>query len=318
MREKVHMTVPLVSVILPAYNRLKYLRSAVASVFAQTLSNWELIIADDGSNGDTRAYLSSLASLPRVKLIWLSHVGNPSAVRNAALRAATGRYVAFLDSDDLWKPAKLQRQIEVLGTSGNCRWIYTGYVQIDDAGETKTSPAAKPWIPYRGAVAGQLLRLEASVATAAVLVERGLLAQVGGFDEELVLFEHYDLWLKLAHCSEVELIDEPLTCLRIHGQHYSPNGIPMLEGRYALLRKARNRVTDPHLRKIIEEEYAQSALRLASMRANTDRLGALNTLIRYPGSFRNGGWWRGAPRVLLKLALPRRLQRLYRRSRTAT
>ena len=92
----------------------------------------------------------------------------------------------------------------------------------------------------------------------------------------------------------------------------------MLEGRCALLRKARNRVTDPRLRKIIEEQYAQSALRLASMRANTDRFGALKTLVSHPGSFRNRGWWRGAPRVLLKLALPRRLQSLYQRSRTAT
>jgi glycosyltransferase involved in cell wall biosynthesis len=311
------MTVPLVSVILPAYNRLKYLRSAVDSVFAQTLQNWELIIADDGSDGDTKAYLANLESSPRVKLIRLPHTGNPSAVRNAALRVATGQFVAFLDSDDMWVPAKLERQIEVLRNSAACRWIYTGYVSIDDAGETKSSPAAKPWIPCRGAIAEPLLRLEASVATAAVLAERGLLAQVGGFDEELLMFEHYDLWLKLAHCSEVELIDEPLTCLRFHEQHYSRNGIPMLEGRYALLKKARSRATDPHLRKIIEELYAQCALRLANARVNTDRLEALKTLVGHPCSFRNLGWWRGAPRVLLKMAVPRRLLSLYQRSRIA-
>jgi len=312
------MTAPLVSVILPTYNRLKYLRSAVDSVFAQTLPNWELIIADDGSDGDTREYLGSLESLSQVKLIWLPHTGNPSAVRNAALRAATGQFVAFLDSDDLWMPAKLERQIDVLRTSGNCRWIYTGYVRIDDAGETKISPSVKPWIPYRGAIVEQLLRLEASVATAAVLVERELLTQVGGFDEELLMFEHYDLWLRLAHCSDVELIDEPLTCLRFHEQHYSQNGIPTLEGRYTLLSKARSRVNDPHLRKLIVELYAQSALRLANMRANSDRREALKTLVgSYPYSFRTIGWWRGAPRVLLKMAVPRRLLSLYQRSRMA-
>ncbi len=313
------MTAPLVSVILPTFNRPKYLRSAVESVFAQTFQNWELIIADDGSDADTKAYLRSLESLPQVKLIWRSHTGNPSAVRNAALRAATGQFVAFLDSDDMWVPEKLGRQIEVLRSGSNCRWIYTGYVQIDDAGKTQTSRAAKPWIPYRGAIAEQLLRLEASVATAAVLVERRLLAQIGGFDEDLLMFEHYDLWLRLAHCSEVELIDEPLTCLRVHEEHYSQDGVPMLEGRYMLLRKMRSRVEEPHLRKIIDEQYAECTLRLANIRADTDRLEALKILIAgYPGSFWNMDWWRGVPRVLLKMAVPRRLLTLYRRSRIAT
>jgi GT2 family glycosyltransferase len=317
--ERTIMTPPLVSVILPAYNRLKYLRSAVDSVFAQTLANWELIIADDGSDDDTKAYLSGLQSLPRVRLIWLPHTGNPSAVRNAALREATGQFVAFLDSDDVWVAAKLERQVDALRASSNCRWIYTGYVQIDDAGELKTSPAAKPWIPCRGAIVEQLLRLEASVATAAVLVERGMLARVGAFDEELLMFEHYDLWLRLALLSDVELIDEPLTCLRFHEQHYSQEGNPMLEGRRELLRKTHSRVTDPHLRKIIENLWAQSVLRLANMRADTDRLEALRTLVGgYPCSFRNIEWWRGAPRILLKIAAPRRLLTVYRRRHTAT
>ena len=91
---------PLVSVIVPTFNRLLYLRPAVASVFAQTLVDWELIIADDGSDEHTRAYLSALQSEPRVSIIWLPHCGNPAAVRNRALRQARGEYLAFLDSDD--------------------------------------------------------------------------------------------------------------------------------------------------------------------------------------------------------------------------
>jgi glycosyltransferase involved in cell wall biosynthesis len=311
------MTAPAVSIILPTFNRLKYLRSAVDSVFAQTLADWELLIADDGSDEETKAYLKGLGSLPRVKLIWLSHSGNPSAVRNAALREARGDYIAFLDSDDMWMPAKLERQIDVLGASSRCGWIYTGYVRIDDAGETKTLPNPKPWIPYRGAIFERLLRLEASVATAAVLVERQLLAQVGGFDEELLMFEHYDLWLRLARFSEVELIDEPLTCLRSHGQHYSQEGIPMLAGRYQLLSKQRGRVTDPRLGLVIEQLYARSALSLANMHADTDRLEALKTLIgSCPYSLRHMDWWQGVPRVLLKIAVPHRLLTLYRRGRS--
>jgi glycosyltransferase involved in cell wall biosynthesis len=310
------MTAPAVSIILPTFNRLKYLRPAVDSVFAQTLANWELLIADDGSDGETRAYLEHLESLPRVKLIWLPHSGNPSAVRNAALREARGDYIAFLDSDDVWLASKLERQIDALRASDHCRWIYTGYVRVDDAGEAKTYPGTKPWIPYRGAIYEQLLRLEAAVATAAVLVERRLLAQVGGFDEELLLFEHYDLWLRLASHSEVELIDEPLTCLRSHEQHHSAAGIPRLAGRHKLLSKAQSRVTDPRLRRLILQLSGQNALSLANMLADMDRLKALKTLVvgrRY--SRQNIRWWMGAARVLLKMTLPRRLFVLYRRGR---
>jgi glycosyltransferase involved in cell wall biosynthesis len=310
------MTAPVVSIILPTFNRLKYLRPAIDSVFAQTLEDWELLIADDGSDEETRAYLRGLDSLHRVKLIWLSHSGNPSAVRNAALREARGDYIAFLDSDDVWLPLKLERQVDALRASNNCRWIYTGYVRIDDAGAAETNPGTKPWIPYRGAISEHLLRLEAAVATAAVLVEHRLLAQVGGFDEELLLFEHYDLWLRLAAHSEVELIDEPLTCLRSHTQHHSEAGIPRLAGRRKLLSKARSRVIDPQLRPIIMQLSGQNALSLANMLADTDRPEALKSLVagcRY--SPRDIRWWVGAARVLLKMALPRGLFVLYRRGR---
>src|SRR6185437_668849 len=91
---------PLVSVILPTFNRLGYLQAAVDSVFNQTMRDWELIVADDGSDSETRAYLQSFAEKPRVRVLWLSHSGNPGAVRNAALQCARGEYVAFLDSDD--------------------------------------------------------------------------------------------------------------------------------------------------------------------------------------------------------------------------
>jgi glycosyltransferase involved in cell wall biosynthesis len=310
------MTAPAVSIILPTFNRLKYLRPAVDSVFAQTFADWELLIADDGSGEETRAYLEDLESVSRVKLIWLPHSGNPSAVRNAALREAKGDYIAFLDSDDVWMPSKLERQIGVLRASSSCRWIYTGYVRIDDAGEIKPYLSMKPWIPYRGAIYEKLLRLEAAVATAAVLVERRLLTQVGGFDEELLVFEHYDLWLRLACHSEVELIDEPLTCLRSHAQHHSEAGVSRLAGRRRLLSKVQGRVTDPHLRRIIAQLSAQNEMSMANMLADTNRLEALKILVasrRY--SSRNMRWWIGASRVLLKITVPRRLFILYRRGR---
>ena len=92
---------PAVSIIFPTYDRLRYLRPAIDSVLAQTFTDWELIIADDGSEEETRSYLRSLGDR-RMRTLWLPHSGNPARVRNAALRMTTGALVAFLDSDDLW------------------------------------------------------------------------------------------------------------------------------------------------------------------------------------------------------------------------
>src|SRR6185436_8218686 len=115
-----------VSVVVPTFDRLEYVGPTLESVFAQTWNDWELIIADDGSGDELRSYLRTLQNRPRVKVVWLAHRGIPTAVRNAAIQEATGRYVAFLDSDDLWAPRKLQLQIAQLAARPECRWSYTG------------------------------------------------------------------------------------------------------------------------------------------------------------------------------------------------
>src|SRR5262245_58677498 len=128
------MNAPTVSIILPTFNRLHYLRPAVDSVFAQSFTDWELIIADDGSDEATRAYLGDLAVRPGVRVLWLKHHGTPAPVRNAALREARGEYIAFLDSDDVWMPAKLARQIESLRRRPARQWAYTAFTIVDGAG----------------------------------------------------------------------------------------------------------------------------------------------------------------------------------------
>jgi glycosyltransferase involved in cell wall biosynthesis len=311
------MSGPAVSIILPTFNRLEFLRPAIDSVFAQTFVDWDLIIADDGSAEQTRAYLRTLMSRPRVKVIWLPHTGNAAAVRNAALREAEGEYIAFLDSDDLWRPTKLERQFAALRSSASCRWSYTGYDRIGETGEL-IYPGAKPMVPYRGAIFEQLLTLEAEVSTPAVVVERRLLAQVGGFDEEQLLWEDYDLWLRLALHSDIDLIDEPLTRLRSHEQHYSCAGTRNQETRLRLLKKMHPLAADAHLRSVTERLIAQCTLNLARLYADSDRLAAARTLVNgCMHSWRYTEWWAGLPWVWLKLLVPRALLSFYRRARSA-
>src|SRR3954468_14130226 len=118
------MNQPLVSIVLPAFDRAGYLRSAIESVLAQSLTSWEMIVADDGSGPETAEYLRGLGD-PRIRVLWLTHSGNPSIARNAALRDARGTYVAFLDSDDLWEPDKLEAQTAALRARGECHWSFT-------------------------------------------------------------------------------------------------------------------------------------------------------------------------------------------------
>ena len=211
---------PAVSVVLPTFNRTEFLRHSVESVFAQTFTDWELIVADDGSGEGTRVYLRSLES-PRVRLLFLAHSGNPSRVRNEALRVAGGKYVAFLDSDDLWAPTKLERQIAALAASEGSRWSYSACDRIDAEG--RPLPAALQVIPAprSGWIFDSLLALEVSVAMPALVAERALIEEVGGFDEELPYGEFHDLCLRLALRSEALALADSLCSVRAHDMHYS-------------------------------------------------------------------------------------------------
>jgi glycosyltransferase involved in cell wall biosynthesis len=312
------MTTPLVSVILPTFNRLNYLRPAVESVFAQTFVDWELIIADDGSDAETKEYLKALEGPPRVRVIWLTHTGNYSAVRNAALREARGEYIAFLDSDDLWLPNKLELQIGALRSNATRRWNYTGHRCIDAFGEEITLPGVPPWVPHEGAISEQLLAGEALVCTPAVVAARGLILQAGCFDEQQRLCEDYDLWLRLLTLSEVGVIDEPLVCVRKHEQNTCGVGIDMLAARERVLRKLSTIVTDDEVRKAIARVRAVNDVSLAGAYANTERWRAVRTLfgsLHY--SWRYAIWWLRAARVLLKVTLPRRVLAIYRASRVS-
>ena len=219
------MTPPLVSIILPTFNRLKYLRLSIDSVFAQTHADWELVIADDGSDEETYEYLRAITVEPRIRLIRLSHSGRPSTVRNLALREARGRYVAFLDSDDVWLPGKLEAQLAAHASCPARRWSYTGLDLIDgDGAILKRWPTGR-WVPYDGAVFEVLLKQEASVAAPAVLAERSLVTEAGGFDEELPFFEDYDMWMRLSRLSDVIVVDQTLVLVRVHLEHYSADKI---------------------------------------------------------------------------------------------
>jgi len=308
---------PLVSIVLATFNRLHYLRPSLDSVFAQTFQDWELIIADDGSDLETTSYLATFADLPRVKVLRLTHTGKPAVVRNAALRQALGEYVAFMDSDDLWLPKKLEIQLASLRRRSGCRWGQTTFVLVDPCGASiKEMPAADGWILEK------LLKTETAIALPSVVAERTLIEEVGGFDEELVTGEDYDLWLRLAARSEVDAVDQPLTLVRRHQEHYA-NEATAIRNVIRVLDKVLSSDNIGELDPIVRKQRATFAVLLARSYVSTGhRVSALGTVLSTaPRSWRYQEWWSGALRATASALAPetvRRVARRYRSSRRTT
>ena len=308
---------PVISIVMPTFNRVEYVPAAIRSVFAQTFTRWELIIADDGSSAHTRAYLQALHDPPRVKVIWLAHTGKPSVVRNAALREAQGEYIAFLDSDDAWLPTKLEMQLESLRRHPGREWSYTRFALVDALGNPTVPARSSNWPAPSGWILEKLLEEETVIALPSVVVSRQLLEQLGPFDEELVMCEDDELWLRLAEHSEIDGVDESLTLIRRHGQH-SGTDILAWRNRRRVFEKALRAPRASHLESILRRLRAEMAAGLAKSQADSGkRIGALSTVLSSAAySWRFPQWWRGAL-VASAPVVVRRLVRRYRGGRAA-
>jgi glycosyltransferase involved in cell wall biosynthesis len=305
---------PTVSVIVPTYNRLQYLRTAIDSIFNQTHSDWELLIADDGSEEATREYLRELSCLPKVRVIWLAHTGIPAAVRNAALREASGKYVAFLDSDDLWDRRKLEAQLAVMQTHSPCQWSYTGFTNVDESGGVLPTEIHRRWVPCDGGIFERMLNGEVSLRTPCVLATRQLLMEVGGFDESIPSGEDYDLWYRLALRSDIAVINEPLVKVRHHRENHSADWSSAYVGQDHTFTKLQ-RLVDPPRRARVRRERARNALRLAYRHAVLrNRAGVFRALFDGVAfSWRYAEFWIRAPWIVLRALTPEGVLEIYRR-----
>ena len=283
---------PTISIVVPTFDRLDYLRASLASVFAQTFEDWELLIADDGSGEATLAYLRSLRD-PRVALLELPHSGKPSVARNAAIRAARGEYVAFLDSDDRWLPRKLQAQVDSIRRHPQRGWGHTRYVLVDESGNpTEWARRTGGWSTPEGRILELLVTSQTVIALPSVLVRRSLLERAGGFDEELVMSEDYELWLRLATLSEIDAVNEPLTLVLRHRQH-SGNEITAFRDTVRVFDKMLLASGTGRLARVLRKERAEVSAGLARTYAANGQAGnAMSTLAAsFLDSWRYPKWW---------------------------
>ena len=209
-----------VSVVIPTFNRHALLGEALESVRRQTVRPREIIVVDDGSSDGTAERLDG----DDLVVIRQANRG-VAAARNAGVVRASGEWVAFLDSDDVWRPEKLERQLAAVAERPEVDWHYCDSHAVDAAGDPRP-PHRKA--RFDGAVAPQLFE-HVFIHTSGVLMRRALFARLGGFREELRNCEDYDLWLRAALDHPVGHLALDLYARRHHDDSLSRTDDPLAQ-----------------------------------------------------------------------------------------
>lgn len=223
----------LVSIIMPSYNTAKYIAETVQSVLAQTYQNWELIIVDDCSTDDTDEVVKPFLSDSRIRYLKNEKNSGAAVSRNRALREAKGKWIAFLDSDDLWMPEKLEKQIAFMKENGY-HFSYTDYMEIDEAsrpnGKTVTGPK-------KITKAGMFNYCWPGCLTVMYDAETVGLIQIADIKKN----NDYAMWLKACKKADCYLLDESLAKYRKRTGSISNHGyMKLVKWHYKLFREAEN------------------------------------------------------------------------------
>ena len=169
VKEHIEDQTELCSIIMPAYNSEKYISEAIESVLKQTYTNWELLIVNDCSTDNTEEIIKSYQQRKtKIKLINQKENQGAANARNTGIQNAKGKYIAFLDADDIWREEKLQKQIQILQNS-NADITYTAYLMIDETGKTIKKRSVKETLKLK-----DLLK-ENSIIFSSVVCKREIL-----------------------------------------------------------------------------------------------------------------------------------------------
>jgi teichuronic acid biosynthesis glycosyltransferase TuaG len=203
---------PMVSVVIPAYNAAPWIAETLRSVLSQTFQDFEIIVVDDGSTDDTAALV---AKFKGVRLIRINHAG-VSTARNIAIQSASGEYIAFLDADDLWLPRKLELQIELLEKE-RLAWAYGDAIAFDDQSRRTLFRFSSVRQQYSGKVL-QLLLLGDFIPSPTPVVKHRVFEQVGYFNESPIIqaVEDWDMWLRIAAEYPIGRVNGVLAKYRVH------------------------------------------------------------------------------------------------------
>ncbi|MBQ8849448.1 MAG: glycosyltransferase family 2 protein [Clostridia bacterium] len=223
-----------VSIVMPSYNTGKFISETVRSVLAQTYQNWELLIVDDCSTDNTDEVICQFLGDARIRYMKNDKNSGAAVSRNRALREATGKWIAFLDSDDLWESDKLQKQISFMKDNGY-HFSYTNYIEIDE----ESRPNGKSVTgPKRITKHGMYNYCWMGCLTVMYDAEKVGLIQI----EDIKKNNDYAMWLKVCRMSDCYLLNETLARYRKRSGSISNHGyMKLIKWHYRLYRNAEGR-----------------------------------------------------------------------------
>ena len=221
-----------VAIVMPAFEAEDEIRHAIDSVLAQTYSDWQLIVVDDGSTDGTADVARSVSD-PRIAVVTLEHTGLPAAARNAGISATGSEFVAFLDADDVWEPTKLELQVALMDARPEVGLVYSYADHLVDGERRRVD-----WEPLGDDAFAQLSGGNA-LYNSTVILRRALLEQFGLLDEDPRLrgTEDYALWLRLAGRTEFACVPERLLLYRVRPDGLGRDGLRMAAGVLIALEK---------------------------------------------------------------------------------
>ena len=261
---------PVVSVVIPAYNASRTLPTAIASVASQTFTDLELVVVDDGSTDNT-AEVAGACGVSNVRVVRQANAGH-AAARNTGIDAARGRYLAFLDADDLWLPTKLSRQLNLIDRNPGIRAVQTGAAIVDDDLRLLWR---EPCTASRDCLWDTLCLKNMPALMSTLLVDRALIREVGAFDSSLVILQDWDLAIRLAATDGFAAIPDVLAAYRRHDGNQSGNVEIHVEPGYRILDRMRS---DPRLSDLTPRQWEKINARFCAMLSG--------------GELRNGRPWK--------------------------
>jgi len=214
-------TVPTIDVIIPVFNGEYFIEKALRSVDRQTCEPSRIIVVDDGSTDKTEEIVLAFKSASAIPVEYIKQENRgPNAARNKGISVSSGELLAFLDTDDVWEPAKLEKQLAVFNGSewNDLGLVYCAYSLIAEDDSIIIDKSAVTLDPsYRGHVFDKVLEANKIMGSAsAVLIKKECFDSVGLFDESLKASEDWDMWIRIAEKYAIDYVNEPLVKIRRH------------------------------------------------------------------------------------------------------
>lgn len=209
---------PLVSVIIPSFNHRQFIAQTIDSIAAQSFSDWELVIVDDGSTDGSQALLATRKS-EKVRVILFERNHGACHAMNTAIEHARGEYIAVINSDDVAKPHRLERQLAFLESNPQVLAVFARPDLIDEAGQPTSSESNRPFFIEPKQSRAEWLRYFIDFTNClchpTLLARRQMYELIGGYDNTLVQLPDFDMWLRLLRVGAFAVLPEPLIDFRI-------------------------------------------------------------------------------------------------------